>query len=138
MDPFVADCSVTIAWTIHSQSSESTESLLNQVEAGVRFVVPTLWPFEIANTLLVLTRRGRITHEDAARAGKALALLNPIIDEEGHRLAMTETSRLAAKYSLTVYDAAYLELALRRRLPLASRDNALNTAARKLKLRTLL
>jgi len=64
--------------------------------------------------------------------------VRPLVDDEGARLALGETSKLAAKHELSVYDAAYLELALRRSVPLASRDTALNKAARRAGVRTLL
>jgi predicted nucleic acid-binding protein len=64
--------------------------------------------------------------------------LELIVDDEGPRLALQETSRLAKAHSLSVYDAVYLELALRRGLPLATRDSALNKAARRSGVQTLL
>ena len=57
---FVADSSVGVAWAAHSQASEATDQLLEKVAAGQPLVVPTLWPFEVANSLLVLLRRKRI------------------------------------------------------------------------------
>jgi len=87
--------------------------------------------FEGANSLLVLMRRKRITREQYARARSALSLLAPELDEEGPRIAMSKISNLAEEHALMVYDAAYLELAIRRALPLASRDAALNRAAKR-------
>jgi len=68
--------------------------------------------------------------EHALRARRALRSLHPTIDDEGPRFALLEIATLAEKHSLSVYDATYLELAMRLRLPLASRDAALNNAAR--------
>jgi len=138
MDAFVADCSITIAWSVESQASPSTDDLLARVASGMRIVVPTIWPFEMANALTSLVRRKRITANDSAAAASALGRLNPIVDDEGHRVAMGETLALAIKCSLSVYDAAYLELARRRGLPLSTRDGALHAAARKMKVRTLI
>ena len=137
-DGFVADSSVGVAWAVMSQSSETTVLLLNDVASGTPFVVPVLWMFEVANSLLVLARRRRIEPEQYARARRALSRLSPTIDEEGPRVALGKISDLAEKYALSVYDAAYLELAVRRRLPLASRDADLNTAAKQVGVRTLL
>ena len=92
-------------------------------------VVPALWTFEVVNSLVVLMRRKRLRTELYARARQALSRLNPIIDEEGPRIALTVTADLAVKHGLSVYDATYLELAIRRGLPLASRDRAINAAA---------
>ncbi len=129
-DGFVADSSVAIAWAVPSQSSEATDRLLADVEQGARLVVPALWFFEVANSLIVLTRRGRLALKDCALAREELARLAPLVDEEGHGHAFRGISDLAESHSLSVYDAVYLELSLRRRLPLASRDAALNKAAK--------
>ncbi len=137
-DGFVADSSVGVAWAVLSQSSDAAADLLNDVASGAALVVPVLWTFEVANSLLVLVRRNRITPQQCARACGELMRLNPIADEEGPRLALSKISDLAKQYALSVYDAAYLELAMRRRLPLASRDVALNKAAKLSGVRTLL
>lgn len=137
-DGFVADASVGVAWAVPAQSSKAAEDLLDEVASGVPFVTPVLWSFEVANALAVLARRKRIQAEQAARALRALGRLNPTLDEEGPRLAFGKIATLAAEHGLSVYDAAYLELAVRRRLPLASRDAALNKAARLCGVTTLL
>jgi predicted nucleic acid-binding protein len=137
-DGFVADSSVGVAWAVLSQSSQITEHLLNDVASGRPFIVPVLWMFEVANSLLVLMRRKRIEPEQCVRARRALSHLNPLVDEEGPRAAWGKISHLAEEHELSVYDAAYLELALRRNLPLASRDAALNKAARRCDVRVLL
>ena len=128
---FVADSSVGVAWAVPSQSSEPTGQLLDDLASGTRFVVPVPWRFEVANALLVLRRRERIEPQQWARARQALDRLTPQIDEEGPRAALREISDLASNQDLSVYDAVYLELALRTRLPLASRDASLNKAARR-------
>ena len=137
-DGFVADASVGVAWAVQSQSSQATEHLLNEVAAGAPFVVPVLWMLEVANALLVLTRRKRIAPDEWVRARRALSGLTPTIDEEGPRVALARLSDLAQRHALSVYDATYLELAVRRRRPLASRDADLNNAAKLSGVRTLL
>jgi predicted nucleic acid-binding protein len=114
---------------VHAQASEATDELLDRVAEGTPLVVPTLWPFEVANSLLVLFRRKKIMAEDRDRALSALAQLPLVVDDEGPRIAWGKISELAAKHGLSVYDAVYLELAVRRKLPLASRDEALFKAA---------
>jgi predicted nucleic acid-binding protein len=126
---FIADSSVGVAWAVHAQASEATDELLDRVAEGTPLVVPTLWPFEVANSLLVLFRRKKIMAEDRDRALSALAQLPLVVDDEGPRIAWGKISELAAKHGLSVYDAVYLELAVRRKLPLASRDEALFKAA---------
>jgi predicted nucleic acid-binding protein len=137
-DTFVADSSVAIAWVVPSQATEGAVGLLNDVLAGTPFVVPVLWAFEVANSLLALRRRRVIQDEQYHRARRNLVELESIVDEEGPRLALEKISSIAQEHSLSVYDAVYLELALRRRVPLATRDSALNKAARRAGVRTLL
>jgi predicted nucleic acid-binding protein len=135
---FIADSSVGVAWAVHAQASGTSDELLDRVAAGAPLVVPTLWPFEVANSLLVLLRRKKLLAEDRARALGALARLPLVVDDEGPRLALGKISELAAAHGLSVYDAVYLELAVRRRLPLASRDAALRRAAAACRVRLLL
>ena len=135
---FVADSSVGVAWAVHSQASDDTDQLLEDVAAGTPVVVPTLWPFEVANSLLVLLRRKRILAPERDRALEALARLPFKVDDEGPRLALGRISELAAEHGLSVYDGAYLELAVRRKLPLASRDEALCKAAQSCRVKLLL
>jgi len=135
---FIADSSVGVAWAVPSQATEAVDSLLERVAKGTPLVVPVLWTFEVANSLLVLFRRKKILAEEYERALRALARLPLVVDDEGSRLAFDKTSELAADHSLSVYDAAYLELAIRRKLPLASRDSALCKAARDCRVRLLL
>jgi len=134
---FIADSSVGVAWAVHSQASEATDELLDSVAAGSPLVVPTLWPFEVANSLLVLLRRKKILAEDREQALGALARLPLVVDDEGPRLAWGRISQLAAAHGLSVYDAVYLELAVRRKLPLASRDEALCKAAQSCRVKLL-
>jgi predicted nucleic acid-binding protein len=135
---FIADSSVGVAWAVHSQASAATDELLDRVAAGTPLVVPTLWPFEVANSLLVLLRRKKMLAEDRDRALGALAQLPLVVDDEGPRLALGRISELAGEHGLSVYDAVYLELAVRRKLPLASRDEALCKAAQGCRVKLLL
>lgn len=135
---FIADASIAVAWSVAAQSNRGTDDLLEQVAEGRPFCVPGLWFFEVANALLVLTRRKRITAREGAIARRALAALHPAVDDEEPRLALDKVPDLAAEHSLSVYDAAYLELALRTRLPLASLDSGLNKAAQRCAVQLLL
>jgi predicted nucleic acid-binding protein len=137
-DTFVADSSVAIAWVVPSQATEGSVELLEDVVTGVPFVVPVLWAFEVANSLLALRRRRVLQEEQYQRARRDLVELESIIDEEGPRLALERISSIAQEHSLSVSDAVYLELAMRRGLPLATRDSALEKAARRAGVRTLL
>jgi predicted nucleic acid-binding protein len=135
---FVVDATVGVSWGALSQSSLTSGQLLREVAAGVPFVVPGLWMYEVSNALLVLMRRKKIEPGQCARAREALGNLNPVIDDEGPRRALNRIWELANQHSLTVYDAVYLELAQRRKLPLASRDEALIEAARQCGVQTIL
>lgn len=128
-DHFVVDASVAIAWVHPAQATTATESLLQKVAGGAVVEAPALWPLETANALLVLARRGKIHENERLAALAALAKLGIKIDHEAASVAWTKLSTLALKTHLSIYDAAYLELARRRRLPLACRDASLQAAA---------
>ena len=101
---------------VTSQSSPTADRLLDQVIAGAGIVVPPLWPLEIANSLLMLCRRKRILRESYLAARTLLDGLRASIDDEGVRgWQATRTADLAVDHGLSVYAAAYLELAIRRR-----------------------
>ena len=134
---FVIDASVGFAWLHPAQATPETEKLLEQVGNGAQVVVPALWFIEIANSLLVLQRRKKLTADERKSALETLGALNLTVDEESAREAFRKVSELAEKHGLTAYDAVYLELALRRKLPLASRDEALRQAAKHCGLKTL-
>lgn len=125
----VLDGSTTLAWIYQDEIGDATRRILGLVtESGAW--VPSIWRLEVANGLQTGIRRGRIdaTYRDAALSD--LALLDIAIDPDTDRYAWTSTLRLADRFRLTLYDAAYLELAQRRSLPLASLDLALSDAAR--------
>jgi predicted nucleic acid-binding protein len=95
-------------------------------------VVPAIWRLEVANSLTVASRRGRIDVEFRNAALADLALLDITTDPQTDAYSWTTTLSLADRFRLTLYDAAYLELAHRRSLPLASLDEELRAASRAL------
>lgn len=124
----VLDSSATLAWLHNDERSPAIEMLFDRiVDEGV--VVPNLWHLEVASALTNAVRRQRVTKEFRDEALADLAQLDITIDPETDRHAWTASLRLADLHGLTVYDAAYLELAQRRRLPLATLDAALIRAA---------
>jgi len=125
----VLDGSTTLAWIYQDEISDATRRILAFVSESGAWV-PSIWRLEVANGLQTGIRRGRIdaTYRDAALSD--LALLDIAVDPDTDRYAWTSTLRLADRFRLTLYDAAYLELAQRRSLPLASLDLALCEAAR--------
>jgi predicted nucleic acid-binding protein len=101
------------------------------VARGHRFCVPTLWLLEVANALLALERRRKLQRPERTEALELLRALGPVLDEDGARQAFGRVSELAAEHDLSVYDATYLELALRESLPLVTKDAGLRAAARR-------
>lgn len=124
----VLDCSVTLAWLLPDEQAQPALAVLDRVVA-TRAWVPALWPLEVANSLQAAVRRQRIdpAFRDASLAD--LAQLNIEVDPDTAHVAWRATLQLALEHDLTLYDAAYLELACRLSLPLASRDEALRRAA---------
>jgi predicted nucleic acid-binding protein len=124
----VLDSSVALAWVYREERNDAISAVFEQVtEAGAW--VPSLWRLEVANVLEMGVRRGRIVASYRDEMLADLELLPIRSDSETERHAWQSTLRLAVRHRLTVYDAAYLELAMRRRLPLASLDRELRTAA---------
>ena len=122
----VVDASVSAAWFLADEADEFTDAILQATVRGDVWV-PALWMLEIGNLLLVAQRRRRIDDEGRRELVACAAGLRLRVDREP--VAMTDLDALAHRYGLSAYDAAYLELALRRELPLATRDAALMRAA---------
>jgi predicted nucleic acid-binding protein len=126
---FVLDSSVALSWCFEDERTAATAALLDQVaESGA--VAPLLWPLEVLNALTMAERRGRLDTERRQRFGNFLHQLPVKLDDETANQAWTVTTHLAVQFRLTVYDASYLELAQRLRLPLATRDEELCAAGR--------
>jgi predicted nucleic acid-binding protein len=134
---FVADASVGFAWVYHGQATPETHRLLEMIKSGTRVIVPAFWFLEISNILLVAQRRNRISVAQRNEALEKLAGMQFTVDEDASRRAFNQISDLAEKHNLSVYDAVYLDLALRYSVPLASRDGSLNTAAGKCGIKSL-
>jgi predicted nucleic acid-binding protein len=125
----VLDSSVALAWCLPDEDVPELEGVARRVaEHGA--VAAAHWPLEVANALVFATRRGRIDTDFRDAALRDLAALPIILDEETAGQAWGETLRLADAHKLTIYDAAYLELSIRRNLTLATLDRALADAAR--------
>jgi predicted nucleic acid-binding protein len=124
----VLDSSATLAWIYPDATTAKVTAVFDEVIARGGFV-PELWKIEVANCLNHGIRRKRITVLERSEALVDLDLLAITVDRETGNHAWQETLALADKHSLTVYDATYLELALRRALPLATLDTDLRAAA---------
>jgi len=129
----VLDSSVTLAWIYPDETTDAIRQVFDSVaEDGA--VVPALWRLEVGNGLTVAVRRGRIVSAMRASALADLELLDILIDAATDANAWSNSLHLADRFGLTLYDAAYLELAQRRSLPLASLDRDLRSAAQALRL----
>jgi predicted nucleic acid-binding protein len=131
MPAFVADASVAIGWVHPAQATRQTDAMLEAIAEGATLEVPALWPLEVANALIVLVRRRRIGEDDRQTALGWLRGLRLRFDHEMSALAFSRLSELATVHQLSVYDAAYLDLAERRHLVLGCKDGPLKTAARR-------
>jgi predicted nucleic acid-binding protein len=124
---FVLDSSVALSWVLPDEGNPYADELLERlISEGA--VVPPIWPLEIGNVLLVALRRGRIRQEEFETMVERLARLPIEIDIEATDHALAGVLLLAAQLGLTTYDAAYIDLAQRRNLPLATFDNRLRNA----------
>ncbi|MGB0744390.1 MAG: type II toxin-antitoxin system VapC family toxin [Opitutales bacterium] len=130
MNRLVADASFCGAWILEDEASAFAESILQSLEDSVaELVVPSLWQYEMLNLLKMAVRRRRLTQTVANDALKTLQRV-PISEldvPDSH--AMENILKLAFEHDLTAYDATYLELAVRLKLPLYSLDTALKSAA---------
>lgn len=134
--PFcVLDCSFAMASIMPDELSPPDEVIRQIALEGA--VSPPLWPFESANAVLVARRRGRLAEDDMHRAIELLRRFDVRIDTISAEHVWSEVLPLAVHHGLTAYDATYLHLAIRRQLPLATRDTTLARAARSENLPTL-
>lgn len=126
---FVADASVAVGWVHPAQATKDTAAMLDAIAEGATVEVPALWPLEVANALTVLVRRRKLTQVDRQTGLGWLRRLPLRIDHEMATLAFSRLSELASTNQISVYDAAYLELAQRRQLALGCKDGPLQQAA---------
>jgi predicted nucleic acid-binding protein len=125
---FVLDCSVTMAWYFKDEANSYANTVRKSLSSAGA-VVPALWPLEVANILVLGERRQRSTEADASKWLRYLQMLPIQVDDETAVRAWSDILHVARSYDLSVYDAAYLELALRLALPLASLDDHLKATA---------
>lgn len=132
----VLDSSLALSWYFEDERTPAADALLDQV-AELGAIVPALWRLEIVNGLQVAIRRMRIDVDFRDQAIAQLAAMPITVDPETTTYAWTATLRLCDQFRLTPYDAAYLELAQRRKLPLATLDRQLRAAAQAAGTKTL-
>jgi len=127
---FVLDASVAVAWCFEDESTKFTESVLDCLSGGSEALVPSVWPLEVANALLVAERRKRITLAHVTAMLARMAGFSISIVSIDAKQSFEQILPRARQQGLSQYDAAYLELALHEGLPMATVDGELRRSAR--------
>ena len=128
---FVVDNSVVMSWCFKEESNKYADTVLERLtEADA--VVPSIWPLEVVNVLLVAERQKRISESDSIRFITLLAQLPIVVEHERQENTMKELLTFARANNLSSYDASYLGLAMRKGFPIATLDNKLIEAARRI------
>jgi predicted nucleic acid-binding protein len=122
---FVLDNSVAMRWCFEDAANAYADTILARLEAGDEAIVPALWRYEVSAVLARAQLAGTLTAPKSAEFLEALQSLKITIDVDGIERILTEVHQVAIEHRLTSYDAAYLELAIRRNLPLATLDREL-------------
>jgi len=130
MEDFVVDNSVVMSWCFKDETSKYTDAILDHLEKATAYV-PAVWPLEVSNVLLVAERRKRLSQADSSRFILLLLELPIIVEQESSARMFSEILALAREYKLSSYDASYLDLAMRKGLPIATTDKNLLAAARR-------
>ncbi len=125
---FVVDASVTMSWFFEDEATSYTESVLDRLRDSSA-QAPGIWPLEVANILLLGERRGRIPRPKTEGFVRVLQELRVSVEDGPPAAMLGPVLRIGREYGLTSYDASYLELAMRRGLPLATLDRRLAAAA---------
>lgn len=133
---FVVDASFAAAWCFEDEATEATRAFLDIAGDGGVYV-PQIWKFEMANLLRMAERRQRLEESETDAHLKNLAELVVLEDSIDAEKCWKQVMTIAREHLLTVYDASYIELALRIDVPLATRDKAMIAAAHALKIKVL-
>ena len=136
MSAFVLDCSVAASWLFEDEATPETDALLRRLEKD-KGLVPGIWRPELGNVLVQAERRKRIVRAQVATFLRLVEQLPIVVDEEMDNRTLERVLALARAEGLTVYDAAYLDLAMRRGTELATLDKELVRAARRNGIATL-
>jgi predicted nucleic acid-binding protein len=132
---FVLDASIVLTWCFPDEGASTAQQIANMFTQGDSAVVPSFWPHEVLNALLVGEKRKRISKEMVRRFLHDLAALPIVLEQFPPRVVFERIQRLSREHSLTAYDAAYLDLALNSDLPMATLDEELVRACRKARVR---
>jgi predicted nucleic acid-binding protein len=132
-DSFIVDNSVVMSWCFKDQANAYADSVLDTLKATTAYV-PSVWPLEVVNVLLAAERGNLISEADSVRFINLLSGLPIFIQDERPERSMTDLLGLARAHDLSSYDASYLDLAMKKGLPLATLDQKLRKAAVAVKL----
>jgi predicted nucleic acid-binding protein len=130
MKPLVIDCSVAMAWCFEDENGDLAEAVLECL-SNTEAWVPSLWPVEVADVLLLAERRERLTSADSTRFVQLLSSLPIQVDDSAHERALGPVLSTGRELGLSAYDATYLELAMRLGAQLATADERLREACRR-------
>lgn len=130
---FVIDNSVVMTWCFEDEANGYADDVLDSMNS-MTAVVPAIWPLEVGNVLLVAERKKRLTAGDSSRFLALLSDLPIVVEQETQERMLKEIFAMARNSNLSSYDASYLDLAVRKGLPLASLDKNLIKAAKALHL----
>ena len=129
-DDFVIDNSVVMTWCFKDEINQYADAILDSLEISTGFV-PSIWPLEVCNVLLVAERKRRIGEADSVRFITLLTELPIIVEQEPPERMIKEIFALAREHKLSSYDASYLDLAMRKGLSIATLDKNLIAAAKR-------
>jgi predicted nucleic acid-binding protein len=131
-EQFVVDASIVMAWCFADEVDIYADNVLDALTTAKAFV-PSIWPLEIGNVLLAAERRKRLSEADSSRFLTLLSQLPITMEPEPPQRMLREILALARECRLSTYDASYLDLAMRSGLPIATNDESLRKAAKKVR-----
>ena len=126
---FVVDNSVVMSWCFKDETNNYADTVLDKLSEATA-IVPSIWPLEVVNVLLVAERRKRLKQADSVRFITLLSQLPIVVEHEWPEKMMADLLALGRATNLSSYDASYLDLAMRKDCPIATLDNRLMDAAK--------
>ncbi len=131
-ESFVIDNSVVMSWCFKDEKNNYSDQILDKLEFSTA-IVPSIWPLEVGNVLLVAERKNRLIQADSIRFIALLTELPIVVEQESPGRMMNEIVNIARTYNLSTYDASYLDLAMRKGISIATLDKNLLKAAKQSK-----
>ena len=129
-ESFVVDNSVVMSWCFKDETNQYADAILDCLSEATAFV-PSIWPLEVVNVLLVAERKKRLSEADSVRFITLLSQLPIIVEHERPERMMKDLLALARSNNLSSYDASYLDLSMRKGIPIATLDTRLIEASKK-------